>query len=169
MAWKPCTACLVNALYAFPNYLTYLPVPSSSAQRPIGYWLKRADALLTLRIEEAHRASGMTRVEWQVLDELYRAGAAAPGALAEALGPFAEREVVQRCLIRLEEQAMVQNAGTEGYRLTPDGERLYGEALERQDKVREQAIHGIHEDAYRTTLGVLQRLVENLEPGGRSG
>ena len=144
-----------------------MPVPST--QRPIGYWLKRADALLTLRIEEAHRASGMTRAEWQVLDTLHRLGAATHGQLADVLGLFAERNVVDRCLIRLEKQGMVRNAGAEGHRLTDDGEQLYAEALERQEKVRGKAMQGIHEDAYRTTLGVLQRLVENLEPDGQEG
>jgi hypothetical protein len=37
-------------------------------ERPIGYWLKRTDELLTERLGDVFAGDGLTRVHWQVLN-----------------------------------------------------------------------------------------------------
>jgi hypothetical protein len=48
---------------------------SESKQRhlPSGYWLKRADELLAVRIDKAQQANGLSRREWQILNVLWEA------------------------------------------------------------------------------------------------
>jgi hypothetical protein len=41
---------------------------------PIGYWLERADELLTARIDEAQRENGPTRLSWQVINVVHERG-----------------------------------------------------------------------------------------------
>jgi hypothetical protein len=43
-------------------------------ERPIGYWLKRADNLRTERINRAQTENGVSRSEWQVLNILKENG-----------------------------------------------------------------------------------------------
>ena len=44
--------------------MTNTPKP----QLPIGYWLKRVDALLTTAIDQAQAEHGVSRTQWQVLN-----------------------------------------------------------------------------------------------------
>lgn len=46
---------------------------SGGVNRPIGYWLRLVDSLLTERINTAQRRHSMTRVEWQILNVLREA------------------------------------------------------------------------------------------------
>ena len=129
--------------------------------RPIGYWLKRADQLLTERIDEAQRANGLTRLEWQALNVIREGEVVSDDDLALTLQPFADASVIKEMLAGLEGRGVIGQSG-EGYELTEEGRERYDRALVLQRTIRQQAFEGISEADYEATLRVLHRLVENL-------
>ena len=131
---------------------------------PIGYWLKKADELLTARINEAQRANGLSRTEWQILNVLHETPAASRGEIIEVLHPFGEPEKLGSIIDGLVGRGLVEaeGAGAEALRLTEAGRALHRTALEVQQKVRERAVRGISEADYVTTVRVLQQMVKNL-------
>ena len=137
-------------------------------QQPIGYWLKKADTLLTARIDAVQQANGLTRLDWQMLNVI-RDAEATPAHLAATLKPFADAEQVAGRLTALAARGLVAAAGPGTYTLTDAGAALYHRALEAQQGVRKTAFAGLSEADYHATLHVLQTLVANLEGGDSPG
>ena len=133
-----------------------------STQKPIGYWLKRADSLLTQRIDEAQRANGLSRLEWQALN-VVRAGPATAETVTDTLRPFADPELVTVTLAGLVGRHVVRSPDGRAFELTPEGQALFTRAAETQGEIRRRAMDGIGEAEYAAMLAVLQRFVANLE------
>ena len=129
---------------------------------PIGYWLKRADELLTARIDAAQQENGLTRLDWQALNVVRDAGDADPVHVAETLHPFASADEVAGVLGGLRQRGLLVSSG-ERVRVSASGSEVYDRALSSQRAIREGAFDGIERDAYETTMDVLRRLVDNLE------
>lgn len=135
----------------------------SKPHLPIGYWLKKADEMLTVRINEAQKANGLSRTDWQVLNVLHEAVTATREQLAEPLRPFADTGSLDEVIERLVRRGLIEGGDSAaGYRLTGQGRRVHQAALDLQKEVRQQAVRGVSEADYLTTVRVLQRLVENL-------
>lgn len=132
---------------------------------PIGYWLKRVDELLTRRIDEAQRANGLTRLEWQVMNAVRDAGAATVPEIARVLQPFADADRIEAACAGLRGRGVVEEVERGALRLTPAGADLFDRALAAQKEVRRRSMAGITENEYETTLRTLQRIVANLEAG----
>lgn len=132
-------------------------------QRPIGYWLRRADELLTEHIDEAQHAQGINRLEWQALNVVRDGEAATYDAIADVLRPFADRTAVQNALERLLRRNVLRETGERRLEFTADGESLYATALAAQQEVRKRAMTGISEGEYDAAVAVLKRVVTNLE------
>lgn len=130
---------------------------------PIGYWLKRADELLTKQIDEAQQANGLTRLAWQILNVIKQGEKVQSNEIINTLSPFADATVVQGTLAELTRQDLISRVLEDRFDLTPAGAKLYEKALLPQQAIRQQAIAGISEHEYVTTIAVLQQLVENLE------
>lgn len=133
---------------------------------PIGYWLKRADELLTARIDEAQQANGLTRLDWQILNVVRDGPAVTGNEITETLKPFADAATVNVAVSNLADRNLISGSAEAGLTLTPHGVELYERALLAQKAVRQKATIGISETEYATTVDVLQRLVENLERTG---
>lgn len=133
------------------------------ADRPIGYWLKRADALLTLRTDEAHEAHDLTCLSWQVLNVLRQINCPSLADVSDALVPFAGRPTLAQALRAFAERGVVVDQGAAGYALTPAGEDLLARADETQNALRQRATDGISEADCHATTRTLRRLVDNLE------
>ena len=132
---------------------------------PIGYWLKRADDLLTARIDEAQRENGLARLDWQALNVVRDADGAEPAHVADTLSPFASASEVVGVLDALCRCGLLVEKGGH-VRLSASGVETYNRALASQKAVREGAFAGVERSDYETTMNVLRRLVENLEGGG---
>ena len=131
---------------------------------PIGYWLKKADELLTARINEAQEANGLTRTGWQILNFLHETSTASGSQIIDVLKPFADADTLKATIDALARRGLVEEAGTQPgtLRLTDQGRALHAAALDVQMKVRRQAVQGISEADYVTTVRVLQQMVANL-------
>ena len=139
---------------------------TSRPRLPIGYWLKRADQLITERIDEVQRVNGLNRSEWQILHTLEESSSASTQQLIELLQPFRTQEEVVSILQQLNERGLIQfedSDGTRQCRLTSQGKSLHETAFSQQQKIRRQAVAGIRPEDYETTIRVLQQIVGNLE------
>jgi DNA-binding MarR family transcriptional regulator len=137
---------------------------SSLPHLPIGYWLRKADELLTARIDEAQQAHGLSRLEWQMLNVIHEHGTASYQRIVDSLSPFADVPGLVEGIERLIGRESVEAASGDEpvYRLTAAGEALHAAALQSQLAFRRRAMRGIEDDEYAATIRVLQRLVENL-------
>ncbi len=134
--------------------------------QPIGYWLKRADELLTKRIDDAQRATGLTRLGWQALNVVRDEHPARRDDLVNTLRPFADAAAVDAAVGELTARNLIAGSPSAGFALTPAGTELYEQALAAQILVRQEAMAGISDAEYAATVGMLQRLVENLTRSG---
>jgi len=142
-------------------------VDGEGSDQPIGYWLKKADELLTRRINEAQSKNGLNRTEWQTLNVLRRNPRSSRSRIGEALAPFADGEAIGAVLERLVDRGLIASEGEDGpFQLTEQGERAHRQALEEQMALRRRAVDGIGAEEYATALRTLQRLVANLERDG---
>lgn len=134
---------------------------------PIGYWLKKVDELLTARINEAQEANGLLRTEWQILNFLFENSAATNTQITGILQPFADADTVQAAVDRLIQRGLIvaKGEGTSELALTEQGLKVHARALQTQKQVRQQAMQGISDEEYATTVRVLQQMVANLSSG----
>ena len=103
---------------------------------PIGYWLKKADELLTARINEAQEANGLTRTEWQILNVLHEAAPVAKSQIVETLSPFGDPASLGSAVDALVDRGLVEDdgSGSGKLQLSPQGRGLHAAALEMQKK-----------------------------------
>lgn len=140
---------------------------TATSRRPIGYWLKRIDALLTRHIDRAQQATGLTRTTWQVLNVVQQLGAARLEQVAEALAPFVDRQGASAAAHELSRRGWIDGDGSADrpYVLSPEGRSAHERALAAQQQVRQRAMDGISRDDYVVTMRVLETMAANLEAG----
>ena len=130
-------------------------------RRPIGWWVKEADARLEQAFDRAFAAAGRTRREWQVLDTLSDGGNRTDDLVA-ALAPFASCETVLSVVDGLVARGEV--SATDGaLRLTEAGARTRAELASSVARVRERVTAALPGDDYGTLVRLLARLVEGLQ------
>lgn len=132
---------------------------------PIGYWLKKADESITRCVNQSQEAYGLSRTDWQVLNTLYEIDSASWAELSEPMRPFVDRTRLESLVGDLVQRGLVQGGGSleDPLCLTESGRELHRAALEAQKRVRQEAVKGITEADYATTIRVLQRIVANLD------
>ncbi len=141
----------------------------TTCTRPIGYWLRRADQLMTARAHEAPAANDVSRTDWQVLNLLHDAGSrATQERLLDTLRSFVDSAHLDEIVSRLMHRgwlAFVETSPAEPAHLqfTPEGRRRYRAIAARQRQVRRQTLEGVSEEEHATFVRVLQRIVANLE------
>jgi aminoglycoside 6'-N-acetyltransferase len=136
---------------------------TAAPRLPIGYWIKKADELLTARIDAAQQANGLTRLGWQALNMIQELAAPSHEEITKTLRPFADAATVAQTLDGLVDQGLVRRLSAGLLELTAEGAKLHNQAIETQKTVRHRAVEGIDGADYATTVRVLQRLVRNLE------
>jgi hypothetical protein len=129
--------------------------------RPVGWWLKEADARLDLAFDRAFGAVGRTRREWQVLSTLARRPTT-HGELVSALAAFGPPRTVEVVVERLVELGEV--VSEEGLlHLTALGQRVQGDLGHLADDVRRRVRAALPEADYIALVRLLARLVDGLE------
>lgn len=128
--------------------------------RPIGWWLKEADARLNAAFDRALHGSSIDRRGWQVLNTL----AGRPTSREELFGSLASFDpptVVRDVVSHLQAQLMVEEAAGL-LQLTPDGARQQAELAPLVDTVRQQISAALPREDYVTLVRLLARLTESL-------
>ena len=129
-------------------------------ERPIGWWVKRLDALLEEAVDAVVTAEGLTRRHWQVLHSM-ATGTDQVADVRAALADFpGDVEVVVSDLVA---RAWIVRLGTDGVRLTPDGAAAHDRVSRAVGRVRRHVADGLSRQEYERTILVLRRMVENVE------
>jgi DNA-binding MarR family transcriptional regulator len=129
-------------------------------ERPIGWWVKRLDALLEEAVDAVVTAEGLTRRHWQVLHSL-ATGSEQVDDVRTALADFpGDVDVV---VSDLAGRGWVARLGTGGVRLTPDGAGAHDRVSRAVGRVRRHVADGLSRSEYERTILVLSRMVANIE------
>ena len=136
-----------------------MTVPPGEGFRPIGWWLKEADARLEHAFDVRLRAHGVTsRRGWQVLASVARAPVARTDLVSE-LATFDPAETVEQLIADLEKEGWVtEEAGL--LRLTGSGEELHAALRAQAVVIRNWVADALPGDDYPTLVNLLRQLVE---------
>ena len=130
------------------------------AQRPIGWWVKRLDALLEQAVDSAVAGEGLTRRHWQVLHSL--ADDAGPeGDLRSTLADFTGD--VGAVVTDLVGRGWVQRSADDGLALTAEGRAGHDRVAAAVARVRKHVADGLSAQEYERVILVLGRMVENVQ------
>ena len=134
--------------------------------KPIGYWLKHADNVITEHIDRVLSENGFTRSRWQVLNIVYQAGTIMRKALVDTMQNFIHAPQLDEIIEDFVEEGWLVRLG-EGdeaqLTLTDAGKANRETVFELQSEVRRQAMKGITEQEYTMVIDVLERMVKNLQ------
>lgn len=138
-----------------------------NAQRPIGYWLKLVDSLISEQFAASLEEHGVTRRQWQLLN-LLGSTPHTSNELMTALAPFfdevspeGEPASPAEHLTELLESGWVAQDG-ESYALTDRGRTSLERLTEIVEGMRERSSAGVTPEQYETTIATLQRMATNL-------
>lgn len=136
-------------------------------QRPIGFWLKLVDSLITEQFSASLEEHGVTRLQWQLLNLLQHGPATGPD-LGTMLAPFLSsvtgvdepsdpgehlNELVESGWVTLE---------VETYSLTERGATSLTRLSGVVETIRSKASAGVAVEDYDTTVRTLHRMAGNL-------
>ena len=128
--------------------------------RPIGWWVKRLDALLEEVVDAVVTGEGLTRRHWQVLHSL-ATGTEREADVRTALADFpGDIDAVVSDLVA---RGWVVRLGAERVGLTSDGAAAHDRVSRAVGRVRRHAADGLSRNEYERTILVLSRMVANVE------
>jgi hypothetical protein len=113
----------------------------------MGYWLKHLDNLLESSMEQA--LQGISRREWQLLN----------AAAHDETWPL-PFQGIDEAEARLAARGWLADG-----RLTEAGRAAHAEIAEQVGGFRRQVTEGVTQEEYQATVGVLRRMVANLDHG----
>lgn len=129
-------------------------------ERPIGWWVKRLDALLEEAVDAVVTGEGLTRRHWQVLHSL-AVGPADEAEVRAALADFSgDLEAVMSDLVA---RGWVARLGSGSVGLTADGAAAHDRVSRAVGRVRRHVADGLSRSEYEGTIAVLRRMVSNVE------
>ncbi|HEU0101281.1 MAG TPA: MarR family winged helix-turn-helix transcriptional regulator [Mycobacteriales bacterium] len=130
-------------------------------RRPIGWWLKEADARLDAAFDASLGVRGVERRVWQVLATIARSAATRREVVA-GLASFDALTVVNGVVDDLRERGWVAESPDGMLRLTPAGAREQQALAPLVEDVRHMVAAALPEEDYVTLVRLLARLVEAL-------
>lgn len=135
--------------------------PTAGAlRRPIGWWLKEADAQLDAAFDRALDETPVNRRGWQVLSSIARR-AGGEADLAEALAAFESPVAVHDILTDFVSRGWVTSVEDE-LCLTEEGSRQYAAITPLVTQVRQLVGAALPPDDYVELVRLLQRLTDGL-------
>jgi len=133
----------------------------NSKNLPVGYWIKKADNLITKGINVIQADFGIKRIEWQMLTLISEKGRIDKQAVIDSLKPFADAIAVIDILQKFVDNKLVEAVAGD-YTLSPNGMQLYESCYKKQMAFRKKAAKNISEEDYECTIRSLMQLVANL-------
>lgn len=129
-------------------------------ERPIGWWVKRLDALLEEALDSVVAAEGLTRRHWQVLHSL-AGGVDQEADVVAALADFSGDAAA--VVADLAARGWVDRPRSGVLHLTVDGVAAHDRVSRAVGRVRRHTADGLSRQEYERTVLVLTRMVENVE------
>jgi len=135
----------------------------SAPQPPIEYWLKHADEVGTVHVNQVLEDYGFTRSSWLVLNSIYEAGTIIKKDVCETMKIFTAwlDEILDGFI---QEGWLVKRGDGDAavLMLTETGKSEYEAITALQCEVRRRVLRGVSDQEYATVIEVLQRMVNNL-------
>jgi DNA-binding MarR family transcriptional regulator len=135
-------------------------MPGMEGQRPIGWWVKRLDALLEQAVDSAVVGEGLARRHWQVLHSL-AADARRESELRATLADLPGDVGV--VVTELVERGWAERPAGDSVALTAEGRAAHDRVAAEVGRVRRRLADGLSHQEHERTIIVLSRMVENLE------
>jgi len=136
----------------------------SAERRPIGWWLKTADARIEQAFEDVLQSQSITRREWQVLEPVSRA----PVAESELLQKLEAFAGAQDAVDELRRRGLLANGVDGVLTLTDAGHVTHGRAAAGVATVRGAVSAALPGENYATLLRLLADLVDGLDRTSQS-
>ncbi len=132
-----------------------------ATQRPIGFWLKLVDELISAQFAATLEEHGITRRQWHLLSALQSSPAPLPELDAAVQAFVTDDESSEEHLSELVESEWVR-IDADVYMLTDRGGVAVGRLLGVVQRHRNEMATGITDAEYDATLDVLERMARNL-------
>lgn len=130
------------------------------SKKPIGYYLKTADNLLTEGINAIHKDLNITRTDWQILNSVQENPNIKRDDVAQLISEFTSYDEANQIIDALIERGILSES--QSLSLTEEGKKLYQDCFERQTEFRLKATQNISEKEYIQTIETLEKIIENL-------
>jgi uncharacterized protein (TIGR02246 family) len=127
---------------------------------PIGAVVKKADDVFTQVVRKTSNGN-FNRTEWQFLNFLHEKSYASKKEIVNFLKFFESHENINATIKRFENDALVTIAA-EDITITHKGKEAFRQALQVQEKIKENALHGITKSDYTNTIATIKKIIENL-------
>lgn len=139
-------------------------VSEHSAERPIGWWLKTADARIEQAFEEVFESQSITRREWQVLEPVSRA----PVPESELLHKLEAFTGAQDAVDELRRRGLLTDGLAGVLTLTDAGHIAHGRAASGVATIRSAVRAALPGQNYATLTRLLADLVNGLDRTSKS-
>ena len=130
-------------------------------KKPIGFYLKKVDELLSKGIDAVQSEFGISRFEWQILNVL-KTNPSGHDEIAKELAPFIGQNNLDDTLTGFINKSFIGLNGA-NYKLTTEGENIFTNALEKQKIFREKSMKNVPAKGYQTTIKTLEQIINNLK------
>jgi hypothetical protein len=135
----------------------------SAERRPIGWWLKTADARIEQAFEDVFKGQSISRREWQVLEPVSR-GSVLEYEVLQNLEAFAG---AQDAVDELRRRGLLADGADGVLTLTDVGQVAHGRAAAGVATVRSAVSAALPGENYATLLQLLADLVDGLDRTSR--
>ncbi|WP_300591467.1 hypothetical protein, partial [Microbacterium sp.] len=119
------------------------------SDRPLGYWLRLVDALISREFDIRLAESGADRRDWMLLNVI-------DGTYAWARAPRGKR------MRRLEERGWIEQNGSGDWTLTDAGREMKDRLGKAVSGIRERVSSAVSPEDYATTIASLQAMAREL-------
>ncbi|NML40290.1 winged helix-turn-helix transcriptional regulator [Chitinophaga sp. G-6-1-13] len=129
--------------------------------KPIGWYLKEADSLITSAFGNAFECFGLTRFHWQLLKNIADNGEIYTKDYYPQVARFITPETFQAIIATLQTRDWI-SVHNDTCRFTASGADVFAEIEERQKHVREKMLEGTDPEDYAHTILFLDKVIQNL-------
>jgi len=128
---------------------------------PIGYYLRKADELLTEEAGQIHEDMEINRLQWQILDSVSENPGISSQELVENLADFADEKEVRDIIADFAERNFLLEQ--DPLDLTEQGRDMHRICLDRQMAFRQKVMKDISDQEYEQMIGTLEKMINNLQ------
>lgn len=128
---------------------------------PIGFYLKKADNLLTAGINEIHTEFGLTRTDWQILNTINGRNGLDRQAMSEILSEFINGKAINNTISGLIKNDLLQE--NTSLALTDKGKDIYQACLQKQLSFRRKSMQNITDEEYLQVIATLEKIINNVK------
>jgi DNA-binding MarR family transcriptional regulator len=134
---------------------------------PLGFWLRRVDALFESSMDVLLAEEDVSRRLWQVLNTVARHEPVTVAACDEAMALFLDETTpdTQPLLDQLARRSWLEVTG-DRYRLSGAGRSILSKLEDKVAAHRAEMFGGVTDADYRTTVQTLALIAANLDPDG---